>query len=162
MSGVSEITGMAATVDQRMRELRMNATELIDKSGLSAGPVRRLRRGLDYRYDATTIMAFCDALGWRDDAIDRMRAGEPPVLKLVVHEGGADRSPVDEALETARQAMQIAETAGSVAAANRAMLEGLVNQVELVVEKLDSIEQVLRGWSGRDDPADEQAVGVAP
>jgi transcriptional regulator with XRE-family HTH domain len=70
--------------------------------GVSTATWRKVEAGRGAPYRRTTLVAIARALGWPDDAFDRMRAGRPPDELLAG--GAAD----DRALE-ARLAVLEAE-----------------------------------------------------
>jgi hypothetical protein len=72
-----------------MAELRWTPVDLHRASGLSDKHIRTLLNGGDTVVPRNvTLWALCDALGWTTDSIDRILAGEEPVLAFVDDESG--------------------------------------------------------------------------
>lgn len=71
------VPGLAAAIEARMTELRIDATALAERSGLSLQVLKQVRSGYRKEYQNRLKWPLCDALGWTPDSIDRLLRGEP-------------------------------------------------------------------------------------
>src|SRR5690606_26458124 len=70
-------------VRERREELGIPQAELARRANVSESTIRVLETARRTNYRRANLRAICRALGWPDDAIDRIRAGRPPDEELV-------------------------------------------------------------------------------
>ncbi len=76
---------MAEHVARARNSLGLTHRELVESAGpgLSIAVLSKIENAAQESYKPRTIAALTRALGWPDDAIDRIRAGRPPNEPLV-------------------------------------------------------------------------------
>lgn len=76
--GEFEWQDVAAHVQARMVELRLDQLTLAERAGVSPQTVRDLQRGHEKAYHPRTLACVAKALGWPLGAFPRLLMGLPP------------------------------------------------------------------------------------
>lgn len=71
---------LAKLVRARRKQLRMTQAQLGAESGTSEPTVRHLEAQVRQTFSDDTLIAISKALGWSPDSIDRVLAGNEPVV----------------------------------------------------------------------------------
>lgn len=91
-----EVPALKHAIEQRMAELGLSPTDLVDATGVTYQGLLHLRQGRRKNYQRRLTGPVCAAFGWTPDSIDRILSGGKPLLVKPVQQveaGGA--SPDD-------------------------------------------------------------------
>jgi hypothetical protein len=137
-------------IRERAKQLGIYSKAALQRAtGLSAPTVADFYGGPKVRATGNnrhpeTIPKLCDALGWEHDAIDRLMAGEEPILV------DADATPSN----VRRLPNPIDAIAERISAVERTQSEGL-EAMTAVFDRLDELSRQLRQLSEKVDRQDQ-------
>lgn len=137
---MSSWTAVRATIRARVEELEVRQRVLSDQSGLSMATWTKLLNGPNETFDRKTLRAASRALGWSSDSIDRLLAGQDPIVET------PDPSPPAAPMAMAASGSNVDMAA--LAAILGPLVEAVDRQTAALREQNQRIEQVL----GRLDP----------
>jgi transcriptional regulator with XRE-family HTH domain len=126
-----------------MEALRLSQSDLARATGLSEKTISNVL-STDNGSKRKTRWALCDALGWTQDSIDRLMAGEEPILV------DADATPSN----VRRLPNPIDAIAERISAVERTQSEGL-EAMTAVFDRLDELSRQLRQLSEKVDRQDQ-------
>jgi transcriptional regulator with XRE-family HTH domain len=127
-------------IRDRIAELDVLQRELSERSGVSMATWSKLLNGPNEMFDKKTLRAAARSLGWSPDSIDRLLAGQDPIVET------PDPSPPAAPLAMAASGSNVDMAA--LAAILGPLVEAVDRQTAALREQNQRIEQVL----GRLDP----------
>ena len=137
---------VGTAITERMHELGIDQTRLIEASGVSDFTIRDLMRGVPRNYRDRSLWSVSKALGWSHDSIHCILGGQPPVV-VADQMVRADPDPYeairDQLAGLSEAVAQLAEQSarnGDVASLNAELLERLNDEVTRIGTKQAS------GW----------------
>ncbi len=144
MSNKEVVGNLAEHMAARMAELGIDSvSELAKLAGVSREGLVPMVRGVRKQYQRRLTRPVCDALGWSHDSIERLLAGEPPV---VAH------TPVGPPLDIEARLAQIDEKLDAVigvVAANRDNITKLLLNLRMLSrERREDAEAARRAAAG--------------
>jgi hypothetical protein len=146
-------TNVGAAITERMHELGIDQTRLIEAAGVSDFTIRDLMKGVSRNYRDRSLWSVSKALGWSHDSIHCILGGEPPVV-IADQMVPADPDPYeairDQLAHLAAQVTALAEQSawnGEVASRNGERLERLRDEVTQIGAKQTQIgSKQESGW----------------
>lgn len=94
----SEWSPVAEAVRQRMRHLAIGQRELARRAGISDTKVREVLRGQPLAREISRVK-LSRGLGWSADSIDRLLAGQEPVMEISNGDGTPRLDAIEQRLE---------------------------------------------------------------
>ncbi len=130
VNGKEIVGNLAEHMAARMAELGIDSvSELAKLAGVSREGLVPMVRGVRKQYQRRLTRPVCDALGWSHDSIERLLAGDPPVIAS---------APATPLLDVDARLAQIDEKIDEVievVAANRDNLVKLLRTLELLARE---------------------------